>query len=256
MGGEMFIQLKKQKRNLHFSTQSLKTNILADHTSWQIRHVVLQKFCLWADLVESRLYHWHANTNYSPQWPPGLRQVSTQTDASGQAAARRIIPHYPSDSTGAGSWTTECGAIKVSADKFPPCMWDKKPEWARRKLQVQLWAAPLARGLIYFITICMTLEGIFHYSPGKIKERHQAYITFSSFILMHLCLLLVLTIKADRYCKWSSIHKYSRGLLHGSPLHIMVKLLRVCEPLFQHGCGVVSVVIRGRPEETESRWLK
>lgn len=44
-----------------------------------------------------------------------------------------------------------------------------------------------------------------------------------------------------------------RGLVHRSPLNIMVKLLHEGKPLLQYGCGVVRVVIRGGPEEREER---
>lgn len=44
-----------------------------------------------------------------------------------------------------------------------------------------------------------------------------------------------------------------QGFLFGSPFHIMIKALHLHEPVVQHGCGVVLVMISRHPEHHNKR---
>lgn len=58
---------------------------------------------------------------------------------------------------------------------------------------------------------------------------------------------LLTQIPAVNKAQYIHIYLDLRWLVHRSPLNIMVELLHDSEPLFQYGCGVICIVIRGCP---------
>lgn len=47
--------------------------------------------------------------------------------------------------------------------------------------------------------------------------------------------------------------RYSQGFLHGPPLHIVVKVLHILQPLPEDCCGVVNVVVSGCPGKARAK---